>query len=67
MIKPGKYKHYKGNEYEVIGVGKHTKTLEELVFYRDVCDANKLWARPVSMWDETVIVDGKEVKRFTKI
>lgn len=67
MIEPGKYRHYKGNEYEVIGVGKHSETLEELVFYRDLHDESKLWARPASMWNETVIVDGKEVKRFTKI
>lgn len=67
MIEPGKYKHYKGNEYEVIGVGRHTETLEELVFYRALYGEGKLWARPASMWDETVTVDGKEVKRFTKI
>ena len=67
MIEPGKYKHYKGNEYEVIGVGRHTETLEELVFYRALQGESKLWARPASMWDETVTVDGKEVKRFTKI
>ena len=67
MIEHGKYKHYKGNEYEVIGVGRHTETLEELVFYRALYGESKLWALPASMWDETVTVDGKEVKRFTKI
>lgn len=67
MIELGKYKHYKGNEYEVIGIGKHSETMEELVFYRDVHDTDKLWARPISMWDEVVKVGDKEVKRFTKI
>ena len=67
MIEPGKYRHYKGNDYEVIGVGLHTETLEELVLYRALYGEGKLWARPASMWNETVIVDGKEMKRFTKI
>ena len=67
MIEPGKYRHYKGNDYEVIGVGLHTETLEELVLYRALYGEGKLWARPASMWNETVVVDGKEMKRFTKI
>lgn len=52
-IRLGVYRHYKGNEYEVLGVGKHTETLEELVFYRSLHD-NNMWARPVRMFYESV-------------
>ena len=67
MLELGKYRHFKGNEYEVIGVGLHTETLEELVFYKALYGEGKLWARPLSMWNETVVHEGKEVKRYTKI
>ncbi len=60
-VKPGIYRHYKGNEYEVLGVGKHTETLDELVFYRSLND-NKMWARPVEMFYG--LVDGTELYRF---
>ena len=58
----GKYRHFKGGLYEVVGVGKHSETLEELVAYKHFGE-DKLWFRPISMWNE--LVDGK--KRFTKI
>ena len=61
MIKLGKYKHFKGMEVEVIGVAKHSETLEELVIYRH---DGELWARPVKMFEETVEVDGKKIPRF---
>lgn len=64
MIKLGKYKHYKGNEYEVIGIAKHSETLEEMVVYRALYGDGGIWVRPASMWNETVIKDGKEYKRF---
>ncbi|MDO4961681.1 MAG: DUF1653 domain-containing protein [Eubacteriales bacterium] len=67
MIKPGRYRHFKGNEYEVIGVAKHSETLEEMVVYRALYGEGGLWVRPVSMWDETVVRDGVEYKRFTYI
>ena len=51
MIKPGKYRHFKGKMYEVIGVGRHSETLEEFVFYYD--EKRELWVRPVAMWDES--------------
>ena len=60
----GKYKHYKGNEYEVIGVAKHSETLEEMVVYRALYGEYGLWVRPLSMFLEDVEVDGKKVKRF---
>ena len=66
-IKPGKYRHFKGNEYEVIGVGKHSETLEEYVLYRALYGEGGLWIRPASMWNETVERDGKIYKRFEYI
>ena len=58
MIQQGYYRHYKGGVYQVINVGKHTETEEELVVYRDI--KGQMWIRPVSMWNEKV--DG--VTRF---
>lgn len=66
-IKPGKYRHFKGNMYEVIGVAKHSESLEEMVVYRALYGSGDLWVRPVSMWNETVERDGKTYRRFTKI
>lgn len=68
-LKPGIYRHYKGNEYEVIGVGHHSETLEEVVVYRALYESedfgnNALWVRPLTMFLENVNVDGKEVPRF---
>lgn len=67
MIKPGKYRHFKGKEYEVIGVAKRSETLEEMVVYRQLYGEHGLWIRPASMWEETVERDGKTYKRFTYI
>lgn len=66
QLKPGKYKHYKGKDYEVIGVAKHSETLEELVVYKALYQntESNLWVRPLKMFTEMVIVEGKEVKRF---
>ena len=66
-IKPGRYRHFKGNEYEVIGVGKHSETLEEYVIYRALYGEGGLWVRPAAMWNETVERDGKVYKRFTPV
>lgn len=66
-IKPGRYRHFKGNEYEVIGIGKHSETLEEYVIYRALYGEGGLWVRPAAMWNETVERDGKTYKRFTYI
>ncbi len=66
-IKLGKYRHFKGNEYEVIGVAKHSETLEEMVIYRALYGDGELWVRPVAMWDETVERDGKTFRRFEYI
>ena len=66
-IKPGRYRHYKGKEYEVLGVARHSETEEELVVYRALYGDFGLWVRPVSMWNETVERDGKTFRRFTYI
>ncbi len=63
-MKLGKYKHYKGQEYEVIGVAKHSETKEELVVYKALYGSGELWVRPKKMFLETVKVDEKEVLRF---
>ena len=68
-IKKGKYTHYKGKEYEVIGLARHSETLEELVVYRALYNSeefgnNCLWVRPKSMFLEEVEIEGKKVKRF---
>lgn len=63
-IKLGKYKHFKGTVYEVIAIAKHSETLEEMVIYRSVKNKNDVWARPASMWFETVERDGKIAPRF---
>lgn len=63
-IKPGKYRHFKGNEYEVLFLAKHTETGEDLVVYRALYGDYGIWCRPASMWSETVERDGKIYKRF---
>lgn len=63
-IKLGRYRHFKGKEYEVIGVARHSETLENMVVYRAMYGEKALWVRPASMWNETVEQDGKKVKRF---
>ena len=66
-IKPGRYRHFKGKEYEVLGIARHSETEEELVVYRALYGDFSLWVRPVSMWNETVERDGKTFRRLTYI
>ena len=63
-IKPGKYRHYKGNFYEVICEARHTENLEEYVVYRALYGAFDYWIRPKEMFREKVVVEGTEVPRF---
>ena len=60
----GKYEHYKGKQYEVVGVAKHSETLEELVVYRTLYGEHDLWVRPLKMFLETVEIAGKKIPRF---
>ena len=68
-LKVGLYKHYKGKIYEVVGIAKHSETLEDMVVYKATYqpDEHNLWVRPLTMFLETVVIDGKERKRFEKL
>ena len=67
MIKLGIYQHFKGNFYKVIGIAKHSETLEEMVVYQALYGEYGLWVRPAHMFDETVEHNGEIKKRFTYI
>ena len=66
-IQPGRYRHYKGNEYTVIGVARHSETQEELVVYRQEYGDHGLWVRPKTMFAETVTIGERSVARFQRI
>ena len=61
---PGRYRHYKGNEYEVLGVARHSETDEDLVVYRPLYGDHSLWVRPKAMFCDLVTVDGRTMPRF---
>lgn len=63
-IRPGRYRHYKGNEYTVLGLARHSETLEDLVVYRQEYGDRGLWVRPAAMFAETVEIDGLRRPRF---
>ena len=63
----GTYRHYKGNLYRVLAVGRHSETLEEMVVYESLTHPGEVWVRPASMWEETVLVDGVQILRFTPV
>ena len=67
MIEPGRYRHYKGKDYEVIGVAKHSETEELFVVYRALYGERGLWVRPAAMFLETVLVDGLSRPRFQRL
>jgi cyclomaltodextrinase len=66
QLKPGKYKHYKGKQYQVIGIARHSETLEELVVYKALYqpEGKNLWVRPFKMFMEDVEIDDKKMPRF---
>ena len=64
MVQPGRYRHYKGREYEVLGMARHSETEEEYVVYRACYGNGGLWIRPTAMFREIVIVDGRSCPRF---
>ena len=63
----GKYRHFKGNEYEVVGFAKDSETTEKLVIYKALYGKQELWVRPYNMFREIIERDGKKLRRFTKI
>lgn len=66
-LAPGLYRHYKGNDYEVVAVARHSETLEPVVVYRALYGERGLWVRPFAMFCEHVVVDGRPVRRFAPI
>lgn len=66
-IRPGVYRHYKGNEYRVIAIARHSETEEEMVVYRCLYGDHSLWVRPLALFRDTVFVDGREQLRFTPV
>ncbi len=72
LLKLGRYRHYKGHEYEVIGIARHSETLEELVVYKALQNyeefkMGQIWVRPLPMFSETVSIDGETIMRFEYI
>ena len=63
-FRPGRYRHFKGKEYELIGLARHSETMEEMVVYRPLYGEGGLWVRPASMWNEQVERDGYSGPRF---
>ena len=66
-IKPGLYRHFKGNEYRVLYLAKQSETLEDMVVYQALYGEHGIWVRPASMWNEMVERDGVTYRRFTYI
>lgn len=67
LVQPGRYRHYKGNLYEVIDVARHSETEEFMVVYRCLSDGSSLWVRPLRMFMEAVEVAGQQIPRFVRI
>lgn len=67
MIRKGIYRHFKGNQYRVVEIAKHSETLEDYVVYQALYGDHGYWVRPLEMFEETIIRDGKEIKRFEYI
>ena len=63
----GRYRHFKGNEYQVLYIAKHSETLEPMVVYQALYGERGIWVRPASMWNETIERDGQSYKRFEYI
>ena len=67
ILKPGRYRHYKGKDYQVIDIATHSETLETLVVYRPLYGEGALWVRPLAMFSEDVQVEGQNLPRFRRI
>ena len=66
-IAAGRYRHYKGNEYEVLGMATHSETLEEMVVYRALYGERRIWVRPAAMWQDRIETEHGTVERFTRV
>ena len=66
IIRPGRYRHFKGREYEVLGIARHSEDESPMVVYRPLYNDSGLWVRPADMWNETVIRDGRTYTRFVR-
>ncbi len=66
-IRPGRYRHFMGREYEVIGIARHSEDESPLVVYRKLYDDLSLWVRPADMWNEEVVRDGRTYTRFVRM
>ena len=67
VVEPGRYRHYKGNEYEVIGMARHSETHEMMVVYRPLYGEGALWVRPAALFAQVVVIDGKTLARFARL
>ena len=67
MIEKGRYRHFKGGEYEVLFTARHSESGEEMVVYRALYGEGEVWVRPATMWDEEIVRDGVTYRRFTKL
>lgn len=68
MVQKGIYEHYKGKRYEVVGIAKHSETLEDLVVYRPLYETEvsvDFWVRPLAMFTEVIVIDGRKIPRFS--
>lgn len=66
-LKLGRYRHFKGGEYELLFIAKNSETMEDMAVYRALYGDGTIWVRPLSMWSETVEINGKRIKRFEYI
>ena len=66
-FRPGRYRHFKGGEYELLYLARHSETEEEIVVYRALYGEGGVWVRPAAMWNEEIRRDGKTLRRFTYI
>ena len=67
IIEGDLYEHYKGHRYKVLGVARHSETLEEMVVYQALYGEHGIWVRPLNMFLETIVIDGKEQPRFKRL
>lgn len=67
VIRPGIYQHFKGNQYQVVDIARHSENLEEVVVYKALYGDFGLWVRPLAMFAETIERDGKQIARFSRL